>query len=295
MALTAANIQTQVGAATGVKSTQTALYAEILYYIQHALDELYAMKFSWARVQDQFTTTAVYETGTISGTSGSTTVTGSGTSWSPTWVDTFMDVNNKMHRVSSYGTGGTSATLVSALDATVAASTSYGIYYPWVTLDATLAELTSVMAYPHAPLRINTIGDLDDLFMFTQKQDYATHCALVTPDTSYSSRIALYPFPTEARMYTYSGWRMAPTLSASTELGIPLDYRGLITHMTLARWWTFKDKRGDLAGYHENQASKLLGVFKPRDTQERGPRVIRGWRVRDTKIGVPYSDYDLWT
>ena len=294
MALTAADIQAQVGAATGVKSTQTALYAEILYYIQHALDELYAFKFSWARVQSQFTTTAVYDTGTISGTSGSTTVTGAGTAWGPTWVDTFMDVNNKMHRVTSYATGGTSATLVAALDATVAASTAYGIYYPWVTLSTTLAELTSVMAYPHHPLRIDTLGDLDDLFMFTQKQQYATHCALATPDTNFNSRIALYPFPTEARMYTYHGWRMAPTVSAGTEVGIPLDYRGLLTHMTLARWWTFKDKRPNLAQHHEGQASKLLGVFKPRDIQTKGPRVIRGWRVRSTRIGVPFSSYDLW-
>ncbi len=39
MALTAANIQTIMGVVTGVESTQTTLYANLLYWIQHALDE----------------------------------------------------------------------------------------------------------------------------------------------------------------------------------------------------------------------------------------------------------------
>ena len=294
MALTAANIQTQVSAATGVKSTQTALYAEILYYIQHAVDDLYALEFSWAKVQSQFTTTAPYETGTISGTLASTTVTGDGTTWDTSWVDTFMDVNDKQHRVASYGST-TSATLTAALDGTVAAATSYSIYYPWVTLDTTLATLTSVVGYPHAPLRILTLDDLDDLFMFTQTQDHATCCALTTPDSAYTSRIALYPFPTEARMYSYHGYRMAPTIAdGTTELGIPTDYRGLITEMVLAYWWSIKDKNPGRAQRHEQKAGQLMRLYKPRDPKAQGPREIRGWRVRSLQRPVPYSSYELW-
>ena len=296
MALLASDIQVQMSVSCGVESTQTTLYAQLLYSIQHALDALYAEEWTWNQVIDQFTTTAPYETGTVSGSLASTTVTGNGTSWGTTWVDTYMDLNNKMHKVASYGTGGTSATLEAALDAAVAASTSYAIYYPWVTLNATLRSVTRVQPYPYDPLVMRTVAELSDLFQTHQTQSWASDFAMVTDDASKYTRIALYPFPTEGRMYDYTGFRSAPTLSASTETLIPDDYRHLLTEMALAHWWVSGDHNEQRANRCEQKSEQLKSPLKKRDGIQihGGPRQMPSNRLQPVgPFPRPFSVYEL--
>jgi len=232
MALLASTIQTMMGVVTSVTSSQTAEYAKLLYWIQGALEEIYAYEWNFNRVSGQFTVTAPYETGTITATAGSTTVTGNGTSWDTGWVDAWTILGSHRHHIASVGST-TELTTTAAPDTSVDAGSSYAIYFPVVELGATIARLTHVQGYPHEPLRLVSEQEGFDLFLDDQTRDYATHAALITTGaTTKYSRIMLFPFPTEAATYAYHGYRAAPTVSAGTETGVPDAMRE-----TCARWW----------------------------------------------------------
>ncbi len=297
MALLTSDVQTQMSAQCGVGTAQTALYAKLIYAIQHALDDLYARRWTWNRVRSQFTTTAPYETGTISGSAGSTTVTGSGTSWDTTWTGAYLDANSTRHQIASVGST-TALTLSAELESAVAASTAYEIHFPTVSLTATLRDLVHVSSDPYDPLAIVSPGEVMELFGGQNTGSFATHAALLAPDSNKASQILLGPWPSEARMYTYEGYRSAPTLSASTETGVPDDYRALLTELALSYWW---NGVGDYAparsqACRDRVANDLLPPRWERDkASSPGPRTRRGWRNTRGSFPRPYSTYDIWT
>lgn len=295
MALLASTIQTIMGVVTGVESSQTTIYANLLYWIQHALDDLYARDWNFNRVSGQFTTVAPYETGTITATAGSTTVTGDGTTWDTDWVDAYIPLNGTQHHIASVESS-TSLTLSAAPEASLDAGSSYAIYFPSVELAAILARLSSVQGYPHEQLHVVTPLEADDLFLDDPTREYATHAALLSPgSTTKYSRIKLYPFPTEAAVYTYHGYRAAPTLAAGTETGIPDAMRELLVAGALQRFWASQDKQQQKSAYWGGEAARLLAIFIARESKAGGPRQIRGFRPSKTDVPGFYSTYDRWS
>lgn len=295
MALLASDIQTVMGIVTGVESSQTTLYANLLYWIQHALDEIYADDWNFNRVRGQFTTTAPYETGTITATAGSTTVTGDSTVWDTSWVDAYIPLNGTRHHIASV-VSNTEITLTAAPDTSVDAGSSYAIYFPVTELAATLARLTKVQGYPHETLHIVNETEAWDLFLDDQTREYATHAALLNPGaTSKQNRIALFPFPTEAAVYSYFGYRHAPTVSASTKTGVPDAMRDLVVALALSKYWISQDKAQAKAAQWKAEAASLWGRFKSRETKASGPREIRGYRPARKDVPGFYSTYDRWS
>lgn len=105
--------------------------------------------FGWTRrkVETILNTTGTYSTGTVSGSSGSTSITGSSTVWTSGFVDRYIRIgdNTFYHRITAVGSN-TSLTIegTDGLPAAVAAGTSYTIFRHIYDLPNNFGRILSV-------------------------------------------------------------------------------------------------------------------------------------------------------
>jgi len=101
---------------------------------QRRVNDIYArdlptkFDFGFMRAASSVTISAVYSTGTVSGTSASTTITGASTVWVTGHTGWKMKINGNDEVYTFTWTNATSGTLSPALTATIAASTTYVLF-----------------------------------------------------------------------------------------------------------------------------------------------------------------------
>ena len=222
----------------------------LLKFIQRAVDYIYQYRrWSWRRLTDQFTTNAPYTTGTVTASAGSTSVTGSGSTWtsiSGYATGTFyLEVNDEIHLIASIDSD-TGLTLAAGVDTALSGDT-YSIYTPVYYLDSTLAELTYIGTDSHCQIEVLPPGEAFQWHHQEVSRSYARYASLTKLDSSKNRGIALWPFPSERRVYTYTGFIEPPTLQTTTDVGTPDDFRDAIEELTLSRWWRRRDDRPDRA------------------------------------------------
>lgn len=102
--------------------------------------------FSWSqrKADTLINTVATYSTGTVSGTSGATTLTGSSTVWTSTMVNRFIRFGGTYFFKISSVDSATSLTLEDELADDVAASTSYTLFQHIYTLPSDFGRATNL-------------------------------------------------------------------------------------------------------------------------------------------------------
>lgn len=282
------DLQDQVG------NLNAAGEAVLLKFVQRAVDRVYQFRrWSWRRLTDQFTTVAPYTTGTVEATAGSTAVVGTGTTWtdiSGYATGTFyIELNSELHLVASI-TDDTNLVLAAGVDTAVSGAT-YTIYAPAYALDSALAELTFIGTDGQARIKIMPPGSAYQYSHQAVSQSYANFASLAPLDASKNRGILLWPFPSERRVYHYTGYIEPPTLLTTTDVGTPDDFRDVLEELTLERWWRRRDNNPERAQGCFRAGEKMLKDLWAVDPKDTGPYPYRGGRSK--RRGFT-ADCELW-
>lgn len=293
------DLQDQIG------TLNAAGQAVLLKFIQRAVDRVYNFRrWTWRRINGQFTAQAPYTTGTVTVSAGSTdvTVAGGADLTSITDYDTgdfWITLNSEMHAVVPHATTNwttTTCDIKAGVDTAVSAAT-YGIYRPEARLDTTLAELVYVGTYGQDQLEVLPPGECHRWYNETKTQTYAERCSLASianeSGTKYR-RIQLWPFPSERRVYTYEGYIAAPTLSTSTDVGTPDDFRDVIEELVMARWYRTRQRDTQKAQECLSNGEGMLKAMWAASTKDAGPIPFMGDRRGHYEIPRITADTEIW-
>jgi hypothetical protein len=185
---------------------------EIKEAINEALFWL-ASEYPWPHLYEEYQITlyAPYETGTVSITSGSATVTGSGTTF-PSWAaSAWLYVNNVFLEVSTRDSN-TQLTLTETYDAASLSGETYKLFYSEYTKPA---GLLGIQRFLDTDEKFCPVSEID-IAMERTRRDNAAYNGF-----SYNlsdGRIKVWPCPNADTVYKYIGIRRPPTLVSDTDV-----------------------------------------------------------------------------
>lgn len=135
--------------------------------------------WEWRRKSIPMTTKPPYETGTLSITQGSRTVTGSGTTWTDAMKEGYLIVNNVSYKISSVASS-TSLRLRQPFAADSVSGVAYKIVYPSITLDPSLSGVINVALQgrdlalkqeERSVLSYSSVGEPQEAFIAGRSED----------------------------------------------------------------------------------------------------------------------------
>lgn len=227
-----------------------ATLTRIKDFVNDAYQELLSLQnWPWLYHTGAIATQAKYTTGTVSGSAGSATLTGSGTAWTsitnPSLCE--VEIGNERYAISSVGAD-TTITLARNLVLAVAAGTTYTIFQRKYALDARMRA---------TPL-FYTGGSPRTLCRVLGPEPYALEAGQVViarspaeivnfapEDSSGNSQIRIWPVPDSAYSLHYEGWREPAAVTADgTAFLFPIGLLPAFRHLALAKLWAWrKDER----------------------------------------------------
>jgi hypothetical protein len=234
-------------------------------------------KFPWTRLvkTSQISTVAVYETGTVAATNGSTAVTGTGTTWTALMTGRRFRVSGSSEFYTFTRTSNTTGTLDRAYEADDDSAASYRIFQNIATLPADLRVLESV-SVPYANRDLDQIERerLDQLaparLIYGEPELYAPY----DDDSTPLPQIELYPIPNRAEglpiRYATAKARLAAT---SDVLPVWMSEECLIVGVEADLYALSGD--GAMAELKENKFQQLLNDQVRVDVQREVPEQMR--------------------
>jgi len=134
MIITFQELYTEILTARG--ETESSVDANVLASIKQRINQIqdfifYKRNWEWRKQRFYFTTRPPYETGTITVTQGSKTVTGSGTGWSDIMKIGYLNINANTYKIDPLATvTSTEVKLVAAYPEATEAGIAYKIIFP---------------------------------------------------------------------------------------------------------------------------------------------------------------------
>lgn len=231
--------------------------------------------FSWLYGDSSFITTAVYGTGTMTATEGSTTITGTGTTWTSGMVGRKITCENATYII---------ATFVSTTEMTISTNyagaggggLSYKIFQDEYSLASDCEDVLSVRQenHPHKLIKVG-IEVIDDYYPQRSSFGYPVAYSIVGYDSSDYMVVALYPNPNVARNVYYRYKKRVTEMSADTDTPIiPLRYRWVMAKGALyvvAKYLDMPDIGGDFEREYRQGVAQLISADRKVDE-----RIIKG-------------------
>jgi len=165
---------------------------------------------------------APYGTGTVSVTNGSTTVTGSGTSWTSGMAGRHFRLSNAIpfYKIASV-TDATHLELFSAYGSNDAAGQAYTIFQHIYSLASDCREIIKIVYdFPMQEKSVEWIERNDPDRSLNGKPLYWTDRGL---DSSNYRQIEVYPMPDDNYVIRYSYWKIITDLSANADTPLIRD------------------------------------------------------------------------
>ena len=255
--------------------------------------------WSWLVKQGQFLTSAVYNTGTVSVTHGSTAVVGSGTTFTSAMVDRqFRISGSPIYDVASY-TDATHITLGQVYGGSTNAAASYEIFTPYGTAPSDFDYFISVWDpnynwQLHLDLTQRELNYWDAQRAYRGQSYVIAHRDYYTPSggTVPLPRYEIWPHQTAQYVYPFL-YVMRATDLLDSGATLPRYIRGdLLLEMALAeaaRWPgpspdkpnPYYDKNLKLALMHEQRAEFMIAEAERQDEER-------------NVTGVYYDIPDAW-
>lgn len=236
-----ATIQTLIGDAS------SATLGAIQQFAAEAYDEVGAANdWPWLWYEGRLNLVAPYSTGTISGTAGATTLTGSGTTWTGQgFTNLLAEVQIGIERYSVTITANTTLTLSDSgtLPATIAAGTTYTLFQRKYALAARMRGtpiFTLANASAPAPLRVCKQEELATQEWPPIIGDNPGGVALSGYDSSGNTVITLSSYPTAAGSLYYKGFRQMADITGSTAFDFPKEVLHCFRWLLRAKAWHWK-------------------------------------------------------
>ena len=182
--------------------------------------------FGWLYGDSSFITTAPYSIGTVTATAGSTTITGSGTTFTAGMVGRKITLENAFYEISAY-VSGTEITLGTAYAGAGGAGLTYKIYQNEYSLSSDAEDVLS-MYQENNPRKLTNVelSFLDAHYPQRNSYGYPSMYAIIGYDSNGYMKVEVYNIPDQARNIYYRMKKRVTVLSAdSDEPIIPLRYR----------------------------------------------------------------------
>lgn len=222
------NIKTAVLAKIGITDTDVEIVVK--QALNDVLQEIcQASNFSWLYGDSSFITAKPYETGTVSVTEGSATITGSGTTWSSAMVGRKFYCGNATYEIATF-VSTTSMTLTTVYAGDSASGATYKIYQDQYSLASDVEDVLA-MRQENWPSKIQKVGIevLDNYYPQRNSFGYPCVYSIIGYDSTGYIKVAVYPIPNQARniYYRYKKRVIEMTLDADTPI-VPLRYRWVL-------------------------------------------------------------------
>jgi hypothetical protein len=267
--LTFADIQNDVYAHTGLDSSDAANQTNVNRWINYVQQDLCA-RWPWSFMSGRETIVTVpdYQTGTVSVASGSTSLTGSGTTFTSTQGDGtyFIQISsaNDWYKVSAQ-VSATALTLGTAYAPTTNASgLTYTLRKFFYSLSSTADEIIDVRNW-NTPIKLiqcdfRTI-DLINPLVESTNAPYAY--MMFGVDSSGNQVFMPYPFPTDARLFEFRTKKRPVDMVNSTDLpSIPNKYVQVIIFGATAVGFAFLRKFDIANSWNAKFESRVAGMMK---------------------------------
>lgn len=234
--LTFTDLQNEVYTHTGLDSSDSTNQTNVKRWLNYVVQDICA-RWPWPFMEgrESITTVPDYSTGTVSISSGSTTVTGSGTTFSTTQANlgqSFIQFSsaNDWYRVSS-GSSATSLTLDKAYAPTTNLTAGTYIFRQFFySLSSTADRIVDIRNW-NTPVKLVQVDarTVDDLRPNPQSTNSPYGYVAWGIDTSGYLQITPYPFPSDGRLFEIRTIKRPTDMSAPTDTpSIPNKYAHVI-------------------------------------------------------------------
>jgi hypothetical protein len=255
----------------------TALINSVKAYVNDNYKWL-ANKYDWKWLyeKDTIVTTARYNTGTVTVTEGSATVTGSGTTFTSAMEGRKFKVTGfeEIYTIESVDST-TQLTLDNEYNGDDDDEASYDIFEDEYSLPSDCDHIVSLVQHRH-PIKLNLIS-LRELRRKIPAPDLTdtdpTHYAYYEPDSSGNQQIILWP-PPYRQIVLNMDYKLLITemVSDSSTPLIPEQYRQILKLMTMADLYGH-EKDDDRTTYFEQKVNRMItemmGKYAQTDDQRR--------------------------
>lgn len=266
-------------------------------------------RWSWLVQYAQWISPAVYSTGTVAVTQGSTTVTGSGTAWSSTQLyrQFRIGVTAPIYTITAVDAGAQTLTLNYAYGgATAPAGTSYEIYQCFFPVPENFRSLITVWD-PQNNWRLNLDVKQDELNMFDAQRANRGQAFLVSyRDTSiYYTGYTSGPGVPRYELWPHAVGYTWPYLYESREsdlgdpaVSLPRTINGdLLLELALAEAASWPGTTGKPNSYfsravsarHDDHAKELINEAELKDDETDMQDLMRQYNVPEG-LAVPWGD-----
>lgn len=227
------------------------------------------MRYPWPflRTRESITTVVDKTAGTVAVTAGSTTVTGSGTSFAAVDVGKYIQFQgaNDWYRISAR-TSATDITLDTAYApaTNLAAGSTYVIRKFFYSLSSSVDRILDIKNWEKAIRFVNTdFGTLDWITGSNQAAGGPSAYAMYGLDSSGNIQLTFYPFPTTPQIYEVKYLKRLSDLSADADLSvIPVKWHHVIVEGALIYGFMYLRKMEQVKAWTEIYASHLDTMTK---------------------------------
>ncbi len=276
-------IKTDVMAKIGIDDT------DVETVVDQALNDILqeicqSYNFSWLYGDSSFITVLPYNTGTVTATEGSATVTGDGTTFTSAMVGRKFQCENATYVISAY-VSGTEVTLSTDYAGAGGAGLTYKIYQDEYSLSADVEDILS-MRQENDPQKLTKWGieNLDKYYPQRNAFGYPAIYSIIGYDSSGYMKVAVYPIPAQARnIYYRFKYRVTEMSTDLDEPIVPLRYRWIIAKgalYTVAKYLDMPDIGTDYEREYRQGIAQIISADKKIDE-----RIVKG-QISDTEQGT---------
>lgn len=241
--------------------------------------------WSWAVAEDQFTTIAEVNDGTIAVVNGDETVTGTGTNFVSALEGEQIKIKTRIYTVATV-TNATSLELDRVWAEEDQSGLGYSIFTAYVTVPQEFYGFVSVID-PTVPVRLFTNFDVSQLDFFDPRRQVTGNPQLLadlrwSPDTDSAPMYELWPHQKIQRGFRLLYWRLSADFSKVVQLPYTIPDRLIKQYVKaeLAEW------PGTL-----ERPNPLHSIAKARHYRDRYDTTLLDVQLQDDDIYLT----DLWT
>lgn len=263
------DLQTEVYQQCGLDSTDSTTQTNVSRWINFVQQDLCA-RYPWPFMigREAIATIADYSTGTVSVSSGSSTVTGASTSWTSTQGDGTYFIQfssaNDWYRVSAI-TPTTTMTIEKPYQATSNLSAgTYKLRKFFYSLSSTADEVLDIRNW-NTPVKLiqcdfRTTDLINPLAQSTNAPYAYMMCGL---DASGNQVFTPYPFPTDARLFEFRIKKRPTDMSAAGDSpSIPNKYAHVLTFGAASVGFAFLRKFNEAQAWNAKFETRVAEMKK---------------------------------
>jgi len=279
---TYANIKTAVLEKIGI--TDTDVETVVKQALNDVLEEIcQAHNFSWLYGNLSFITVKPYETGTVSVTEGSATITGTDTVWVEGMVGRKFYCGGATYVVATF-VSTTSMTLTTVYAGDSGSGLTYKIYQDEYSLASDVEDILAVRQenYPQRLVK-RDIEFMDKYYPLRNSFGYPSMYSIIGYDSTDYIKIAVYPIPNQARNIYYRYKKRVIEMSADNSTPIvPLRYRWVLAKGALYITAKHLEMGGAAQDFEREYRQGIAQLIKA--DEKRDERIVKG-SGEDTETG----------